>query len=233
MVEAAVLGAAAPREGGDMQSLATTFLTRNEQDRVTAEVHRAEKMTSGEIVPMIVSASHHYPMAAVRGAALISLVPALLLTSLLGSSLWLGQDNMYLFVLFFALCYFPLQYFIGRTPRLLRLFLVSDEVEEEVEEAAITGFYGEGLYRTREENGILIFISVLEHRVWILGDRGINARIEPATWQHIVDDLTGGIKDGNQAEALCQAIRTVGEMLGTHFPHHRDDTDELHNLIIR
>ena len=215
-----------------MHSLATTFLTLGEQERVTAAVHAAEKMTSGEIVPMIVSASHHYPMAAVRGGALISLVPALLLTSLLGASLWLGQDNMYLFVLIFALCYFPLHFVISRTPQLLRLFLVNDEVEEEVEEAAITSFFGEGLYRTREENGILIFISVLEHRVWILGDRGINARIEPGGWQHIVDDLTSGIKEGNQAEALCQAIHAVGEMLQTHFPLQKDDTDELHNLII-
>ena len=52
-------------------------------------------------------------------------------------------------------------------------------------------------------------------------------------WQDIVSELTKGIRSGRQGEALCAAIRRVGEILKTHFPYRRDDTDELHNLIIR
>ena len=66
--------AAVLQEDGDMQTLAKEFLTDTEQQAVTAVVKQAERETSGEIVPMIVSASHHYPMATIRGAALIALV---------------------------------------------------------------------------------------------------------------------------------------------------------------
>ncbi len=216
-----------------MQRLAKSFLTNEEQLAVTREVQRAELETSGEIVPMIVSASHGYPLAAVTGGALLALPASLILTSLLGSYLWLGPRNMYLFLVFFALLYPLLRLAVNRSVALKRMFLSSRQVDEEVREGAITSFFGEGLYRTREENGILLFVSVLEQRVWILGDRGINERIAPETWQDIVSELTEGIRAGRQGEALCAAVRRVGEILKTHFPYRRDDTDELHNLIIR
>ena len=225
--------AVALQEDGDMQSLAEKFLTENERQAVTAAVRQAEKRTSGEIVPMVVSASHHYPLAAAAGATMLSLPLALLLTSALGSALWLGSRDMYLFLAFFALLYFPMRAAVNRSVMLKRLFLGRNQIEEEVEEAAITSFFSEGLYRTREENGILIFVSVLEQRVWVLGDRGINEKIEPTAWQDIVRDLTAGIKAGRQGDALCQAVTRVGEILSTHFPQRNDDRDELHNLIIR
>jgi putative membrane protein len=172
-------------------------------------------------------------MAAARGGVLLALPVALAATTLLGSHLWLGDQNMYLFAAFFTLFYLPFRLLVNRLPRLKQLFLSGREVEEEVEEAAITAFYGEGLYRTRQENGILLFVSVLERKVWILGDRGINDRIDPGQWDAIVDELSNGIKNGHQGEALCRAVGRVGEMLRTHFPYQRNDTDELHNLIIR
>ena len=233
VVAAAALAAAVLQEDGNMEALAKEFLTASEQQAVTSEVQKAERETSGEIVPMIISASHHYPMAAVRGATLMALPLALVCTSQLGSSFWTGSDNMYLFVFFFALFYLPLRFVVNRSVKLKRQFLSAREIEEEVEEAAITSFYGEGLYRTREENGIIIFISVLEQKVWILGDKGINDKINPAEWENIVNELIQGIKSGNHGEALCMAVRQVGGILKTHFPYRRDDTDELHNLIIR
>lgn len=228
-----VLAVAVLREDGNMQKLAREFLTDQEQQAVTQAVQRAEKQTSGEIVPIVVSASHHYPLAAVTGATSIALPLALLLTSLLGATFWLGSQNMYIFLAFFALLYFPLQAAVNRSVSLKRIFLNRRQVDEEVEEAAVTAFYREALYRTREENGILIFISVFEQRVWILGDRGINEKINPGEWQSIVAELTEGIRAGGQGNALCQAVTRAGEILKTHFPHQDDDRDELHNIIIR
>jgi putative membrane protein len=216
-----------------MQSLAAKFLTYSEQQTITEAVQKAEKQTSGEIVPMIVSASHDYPLAAATGATLISLPLALLLTSFFGSALWLGSQNMYLFLAFFALLYLPIRAVVNRIPAIKRIFLSNRQVDEEVEEAAITSFYGEKLYRTRHENGILLFVSVLERRVWILGDAGINEKIYPDQWQEIVEKLTKGIRDGHQCEALCQSVTCVGDILKKHFPIQEDDSNELHNIIIR
>lgn len=216
-----------------MEDLAKNFLNATEQQRVSEAVQQAERQTSGEIVPMVAGASHHYPMAAVTGAVFCALPMALAATALLGSYLWLGPQNMWLFVLFFGLFYLPMRFIIARSARLKRLFLTENQVTEEVEEAAITAFYHNKLHRTANENGVLIYVSVLERRVWILGDAGIDAKIPPQTWQEIIAELSAGIRQGKQAEALCSAINKVGLILKDHFPIGKDDRNELHNLIIR
>jgi putative membrane protein len=216
-----------------MRRLAESFLTALEQQRINEAVQRAERQTSGEIVPMVVSASHHYPLAAASGGVVLALPLALMLTSLLGSTLWLGSQNMWLFLLFSTILYLPARAFVAHSIVLKRFFLRADQVAEEVEEAAITSFYREKLYRTRDQNGILIFISVLERRVYILGDRGIDAKINNNSWQEIVNGLTAGIRRGKQGEALLAAVNQVGEILKHHFPIQEGDRNELRNLIIR
>jgi putative membrane protein len=188
-VVAAASAAAAPREDGEMTTLAQRFLTREEQERINEATRLAESRTSGEIVPMVVSASHDYPLASVVGAAIFALPPALLLTPYIAAPLWLGHQDMWIFLALFCLFALPAHALIGRIPALKRLFLTSSQVDEEVREAAITAFFAEKLYKTREENGILIFISVFEHRVWVLADSGINSRINPGQWQEVVDHI--------------------------------------------
>lgn len=216
-----------------MQTLAQRFLTEAEQRRIGEATRQAEALTSGEIVPMVVSASHDYPLAAIVGAVVFALPPALVLTPFIAAPLWLGHQDMWIFLALFCLLALPAHALVKRTPTLKRWFLSADQVDEEVREAAVTAFFDEKLYRTRQENGILIFISVLERRVWVLADSGINNRIGQERWQEIVDHITSGIKDKRQGEAIGEAIGRVGEILRDHFPITADDSNELHDLIIR
>jgi putative membrane protein len=62
-----------------------------------------------------------------------------------------------------------------RLPRLKRLFVSEKEMDHEVREAATIQFFLKGLFRTREETGVLIYLSVFEGKVWVLGDRGVDA----------------------------------------------------------
>lgn len=209
------------------------FLTQEEQQRISEATRQAERRTSGEIVPMIVSASHDYPMAAITGTAFFALPLSLLLTPFVAAPLWLGHQDMWIFLALFCLLALPIHPLIKRTPAIKRLFLNKRQVDEEVQEAAVTAFFIEKLYKTREENGILIFISILERRVWVLADTGINSRIKQEEWQEIVDHITRGIREKRQCDAICEAIARVGDILSSHFPLTTDDRNELHNLIIR
>jgi putative membrane protein len=232
----AVLVVAVPQEVGKMQkikTLAEKFLTAAEQQKVTKIVQETERTTSGEIVPMIVSRSHDYPMAAVTCAVSLALPSALLLTNLIGERLWIGSQNMWLFLGLFAVLYALLYPLILHSDRLKRFFLNHRQVEQEVKKGALSAFYSEQLYKTKDANGILLYISVMEQKVWILADSNINAKIDQQQWNSTVIDLTAGIKVGKPGEAICEAIRQVGQILHTHFPYQKDDKDELHNLIIR
>jgi len=214
------------------KSMAQLFLNKEEQKRICDVVHNAELKTSGELVPMIVSESHTYPMAPVRGGALVALLAALLLTAPIGDMFWLDSSNMYVFLFLFFPIFCISHFVINRSCRLKRWFLFSDEMDTEVQNAAITAFFTERLYKTRDENGILIFISLLEHRAWVIADSGINERIPKEQWQEAVSIITQGIRDNKQCEALCQAIEMIGSILEKEFPVKKDDTNELSDLII-
>ena len=101
-----------------------------------------------------------------------------------------------------------------------------------MEEAATTQFFNQGLYRTRDETGVLVLISVFERKVWVLADRGINTKVETGQWDDIVKMIVDGIKQNRQTDAICEAVEKIADLLKTHFPIKPDDTDELKNLII-
>jgi putative membrane protein len=215
-----------------MKNLAQKFLNENERDRVTEAVREAEKLTAGEIVVKIISASYHYPMANAIGAVLFALPLALVLTVLTGEWLWIGSQNMWLLLGYLTVIFIVFHEVIKRTRWLKRLFISDREVDEEVKEAAVTTFFSEGLYRTRDETGVLLLISVFEHKVWILADNGINARIQDGQWEDIVGRLIRGIKQKQQADAICEAVEQIGAILKAYFPVKPDDTNELQNLIV-
>jgi putative membrane protein len=101
-----------------------------------------------------------------------------------------------------------------------------------VRERAVRAFYERGLYRTRDENGILIFISLLERKVWILGDRGVNRLIPHDTWEAYARELSEGIRGGRTCDALCRVIDGCGRVLTESFPRKEDDTNELPDEMI-
>ncbi len=214
-------------------SLAQTFLTDSEQKEVTAAVQLAEKETSGEIVPMLVESSHHYPAAVITGSLLLSVPTALILAVPVGKLLSISPDSVWIFLMLFGFCFPFAQTFVKRYPGLKAKFLWASQVEEEVFEGAVTSFYSEKLHQTRDKNGILIYISVYEKKVWILADEGINKCIEQRIWDSLAMELSQNIKDGARCQALCNTIKQIGDILQSHFPIKDDDKNELHDLIIR
>ena len=216
-----------------MKTLAEKFLTQFERDRVTQAVKKAELQTSGEIVPMVVSHSHDYPRATLLASLLYSFLASYGLAYILSTFLWMDFLNINYFVLLFMPLFFLFFWVVKKYPALARLFITSAEMEVEVEEEATKCFFTENLYKTKDDNGILLFISVFEKKAWILADSGINEQIEQGEWQEVMDTLTAQIRSNNRGEARCEAVESIGIMLKEHFPYQRDDTDELHNLIIR
>ena len=230
-------GKGEPDEGGHrgmiMKDLTKGFLSQTEREKIIETVKEAEELTSGEILPMVVSASYHYPMANVVGGGAMALPLSIALTPLTGGLFWMEPQNMWVFIALFAVLFFVFHEIVKRVRWLKRLFISKEEMEEEVKESAITHFFREGLHRTRDETGILIFISVFEKRVWVLADRGINSKVHGGQWEEIVHMVVKGIKEGRQAHAICQAVQKVGLVLREFFPIRSGDTNELDNLIVK
>lgn len=215
-----------------MMNLAKKFLSETEKEKILAAVKIAEGKSAGEIVPLVVSASYSYPMADVTGAAALAFLPAILLTPVVGGFFWLGSQNMWAFIGLFIGFFWIFHEIVKRVAWLKRIFISKKEIEQEVKEAAVTRFFEKGLYRTRDETGVLVYISVLERKVWVLADQGINARVPQSRWDSIVAGIVSGIKEGSSGAAICDAVLEAGDILGAHFPRKKDDINELPNLIV-
>lgn len=208
-----------------MADIISRYLSPEHQAAVQAAVREAESRTSGEIVPLLVAQSDDYREAAAQAAAVMAALLALVV------SLAVRDTSVWLFLPTAFILYLPALAMIRRLPWLKLAFTPTGRVNELVRLRAIRAFYERGLHRTRGENGILIFVSLLEHKVWILGDRGINAVIPPERWIAMASLLSAGIRDGRMAEALVATIAEVGDILRQHFPRRADDTNELPDLM--
>jgi len=208
-----------------MTTTTTVHLSSDQQAAIRAAVSKAESHTSGEIVPLLTAQSDDYREAAVQAAAIIAAALALALALIIhDTSVWFFLPTAFLL-------YFPALSAVCRLPLLKLAFTPAARVNEVVHRQAMHIFFEKGLHRTRDENGILIFISLLERKVWILGDRGINAVIPPERWIALASALSSGIRQGQLTEALVGVITEVGDVLRQHFPSRLDDVNELPDLL--
>ena len=200
-------------------------LTQSERDRISQAVLEAEKLTTGEIVPMIVAQSDDYPGARWRLAIVIALLFGFLAYFFLDDFdpawiLWVQIPGLYI------------GYGLGNFSVVLRPFLASSKIDEEVHQRALQAFFSRDLHATKDRTGILVMASLLERRAEILADTGINAKVPLEMWQEILDDMTGKIKSGDLTEGICTAVRECGEVLAKDFPGAHDNPNEISNKII-
>jgi putative membrane protein len=209
-----------------------------DMEAIADAVKSVEKVTSGEIVPMVAEKSGHYESvelwfslglaycAAAAAYALVEMFPY-------WSSPYVPVHGQW-FVLSVHIIGFAGGLLLMRIPWLKSLFIFRGRSEKRVHEAALLAFYEQGLYKTRDRTGILIYVSLLERRVIVLGDTGINEKVEQEHWDGVVKLIVGGIRKGNIAQGIVDGILSCKDVLKTHFPVKPDDTDELSDdLVIR
>ena len=217
-------GAAHPEAGSKMN--AEKFFTGEEQDRIQRAVFAAEQKTAGEIVPMLVDSSDRYAEIEMMGLASGLIVGTF--AAFLIHDPWAAVHSQLLWPLAGAV----LGFIACRVPPIKRRLISKDRIAEAVHLRSLAAFTGQGLHHTRAETGILIFVSLLEHRVVVLADRGINAKVQPGAWDEIVGIVTAGLKSGHACDAFCNAIERCGDILAQHFPRSPDDKDELSNRLV-
>jgi putative membrane protein len=123
-------------------------------------------------------------------------------------------------------------YLICIIPAVKRRLIPRDRAESAVDLRSFAAFTAHGLHHTTEHTGILILVSLLEHRVEVLADKGINEKVSPGTWDEIVQIITAGLKSAKPCDAFCAAIQRCSEILAQHFPRSADDRDELANKLL-
>jgi uncharacterized membrane protein YgcG len=85
-------------------------------------------------------------------------------------------------------------------------------------ERAVAMFGKLRVWDTEHNNGVLIYLLLAEHRIEIVADRGLNARVDAAQWQAISDHMAASFRKGEFEAGLNHAVDAVDTLLARHFP---------------
>ncbi len=87
------------------------------------------------------------------------------------------------------------------------------------------------MYKTKDRNGVLIYIAWKAHKFAIIGDSGINAVVPENFWNVALELLGANLRSGENTAGICKTIELAGEKLKSYFPIKSDDTNEQSNEI--
>ncbi len=108
----------------------------------------------------------------------------------------------------------------------IRVFVSRHEVEDPVT-AAQEHFVQMGMEKTRDHNGVLIFVAPRSHKFAVIGDTGIHSRCGEEFWRMLAGEMSGHFRDSHFTRGLVHAVKKAGDLLSEHFPRRPDDQNEL------
>ena len=221
-----------------------SYLTAADQSRVTEAVMRAEQGTSGEIVTILADRSDGYSdiVLAWSVAAMLAALCALAIApdfylhiyeQLTGG--WIHEWTPR--TLFAVAATVASLKFIGmlllQLWQPLRFWLIPPPIKTaRVRERAIHAFRIGAERRTHGRTGILIYLSMREHRAEIVADEAIATKVDPDLWGEAMAVMLAKLKHGRTADGLIAAVEHVGAVLATHLPRGADDGNELPDRLI-
>ena len=166
----------------------------------------AEQNTNAEIVPMIVKESSY--------SFKIELVALLTLVLAIVSFMQLHTTLISVFV--FTLIYFK----------------IKELKKKMIHQRGLIEFYQSSINKTKDNTGVLLFISLKEKQIEVIVDKKINLFVDSNTWNTLVDEMIFDIKDKSLSVSISNGIKSLGEILADICPKEENNTNEIPNQLI-
>lgn len=117
-----------------------------------------------------------------------------------------------------------------RTSGEIRVFVSRKPIEDAVASAQAE-FLRLGMNKTREHNGVLLFVAPRTHKFAVIGDAGVHAKCGDGFWQELAKAMTDHFRKSEFTPGIILGVRKAGELLAEHFPRRRDDRNELSDQV--
>lgn len=220
-----------------------TALSDADHALVSAAIAAAEGGTAGEILTMTADQSDAYHDVGLHYAAAAAFLTLAIFAAwpqwldfwwarLMGWTAEPSERQLLTFLLGLALAKFLAVLFLLKW-RPLRLALTPAATKtRRVRRRAIMLFKAAAERRTVGRTGVLIYLSMGEHRAEIVGDEAIVGVTTPETWGEAMAALIVEVKQGRIAAGMVAAIERVGAVLAEHFPRAPEDANEIPDKLI-
>lgn len=114
----------------------------------------------------------------------------------------------------------------GRTSAEVRVHL-DHSCDGDALQQAIKVFQRLGMHKTAARHGVLVYISVTDRKLAVIGDKGIHERVGEAYWRGLVAAVRERMRQQQPRDGLIHAVAEVGRELGRHFPRQPGDKNEF------
>jgi len=183
-------------------------------------VRDIEKDSDAEIVIVVRGRSGTYRHADYLCGAIVALVVLafMLFSPFDFHTYWVPFDVLLAFV--------AGAYVSGRTNFIRRALSTKKFRAQAARTGAAAMFYEAGIANTSAENGLLIYLSLLERRLEIIADRGILKSVPALKWNNAVFELKR-VGRKPEPDELVKAIQSVGALLTEYMPATGENPNEL------
>jgi uncharacterized membrane protein len=120
----------------------------------------------------------------------------------------------------------------SRTSGEIRVLIQRGKLNSDPLVAAQKKFHRLGMHKTRERNGVLIFVAPRVHKFAVVGDEAVHQKCGDEFWRRIVEGMRIHFQNERFSDALVEAVMEVGSVLARHFPQAVRDTNELPDDLI-
>ena len=96
-----------------------------------------------------------------------------------------------------------------------------------VRERALEAFSSLRVWDTENNSGVLIYVQLVDHRIEIVADRGIEAKVAQQQWEEICRRMESAFRQRRFEQGVLEAIAEITALLSRHFPSRGANPDEL------
>lgn len=108
---------------------------------------------------------------------------------------------------------------------------IEKHTDKEALTRGIAVFKALRMHRTKQRNGVLLYVATQSRKFAIVGDRGINKIVPDHFWDAETAMVLSHFKSGAYLKGLAQVVLDIGEKLKHFFPYQSDDINELSDEI--
>ena len=85
------------------------------------------------------------------------------------------------------------------------------------------------VWDTRDNNGVLLYLLLADHRIEIVADRGFDGLVDATQWQDVCRLIEERLRSGEPEPAVLRGIAAISDLIARHFPRVEGDTS--HNEL--